>query len=179
MRGMCYRTEPSSGYIHYMTYTYIIESQGYYKIGKAIDIDKRMKSYDTHNPMYKLVKVYEGNHEKMLHKKYKNKHSHLEWFNLTISDIQELLVMELTTNNQIGILKNGSYGIITDDAISEKLRAKRKILRRNQLSIKRTGKTKKELLHELRGKPQPRAKIVKTTQQTGMKLQKKKEYPRE
>jgi hypothetical protein len=68
-------------------YTYTIESQGLYKIGKAKNVEKRIKAYKTHNPMFKLIKTIEGDYEEQLHIIYKNKRSHLEWFNLTQDDV--------------------------------------------------------------------------------------------
>jgi hypothetical protein len=71
-------------------YTYIIESQGYYKIGKATDIDKRLASYRTHSVMFKVIKIYPVNYEKVLHHLFTNKLYKLEWFNLDENDIRNI-----------------------------------------------------------------------------------------
>ena len=39
---------------------YLLETPNYYKIGYADDIDKRMKSYNTHNPEYALIDQFKG-----------------------------------------------------------------------------------------------------------------------
>lgn len=62
---------------------YLIESGEYYKIGYAQNVDDRMKTYNTHNPNYKLIDAMPGTRsdEAVLHElcaEYQNK---LEWFN--------------------------------------------------------------------------------------------------
>ena len=71
-------------------YTYIIESQGLYKIGKALNIEKRLKGYRTHNPTFQLVKTIPGDYENILHKAYWEKRSHLEWYKLSQEDVDEI-----------------------------------------------------------------------------------------
>jgi hypothetical protein len=71
-------------------YTYIIKSGEYYKIGKTIDPNKRFSQYNTHNPDYNIVKLIKGNCEKYLHKIYKHKHSHLEFYHLAAEDINSI-----------------------------------------------------------------------------------------
>lgn len=68
-------------------YTYIIESQGLYKIGRAKNVEKRINQYRTHNPLFKVVKVINGDYERLLHKIFWDKRSHLEWYNLTQEEI--------------------------------------------------------------------------------------------
>ena len=72
-------------------YTYIIESQGYYKIGKSIDMEQRLGDYNTHNPVYKLICVIKGDYEDELHEKYDNKRFKLEWFSLTEDEVNQIL----------------------------------------------------------------------------------------
>ena len=71
-------------------YTYIIESQGLYKIGKARDVAKRLKSYKTHNPVFQLIKTISGDYEDQLHRAFYKKRSHLEWFKLTEEDVTDI-----------------------------------------------------------------------------------------
>lgn len=49
---------------------YLLETPNYYKIGYADDIDKRMKSYNTHNPEYALIDQFKGSEftEKVVHR---------------------------------------------------------------------------------------------------------------
>jgi len=71
-------------------YTYIIESQGLYKIGRAIDLEKRLRGYKTHNPSFKVVKVIDGDYEKELHHAFKKRRSHLEWYKLDLNTIENI-----------------------------------------------------------------------------------------
>lgn len=61
---------------------YLIESTQYYKIGFTKNINKRMKSYSTHNPDYILIDSMDGtkNEELFLHNLCKNFHYKLEWY---------------------------------------------------------------------------------------------------
>ncbi len=49
---------------------YLLETPNYYKIGYADNIDKRMKSYNTHNPEYALIDQFKGSEftEKVVHR---------------------------------------------------------------------------------------------------------------
>lgn len=67
--------------------TYIIESQGLYKIGKTKNWGKRQKSYNTTNPLWKLEFLIEDNVETYLHLQYSNKRINNEWFALTNTDL--------------------------------------------------------------------------------------------
>lgn len=46
--------------------TYIIKSGEYYTIGKTKNLEKRLKTYRTHNPIIEVVKVFDGDFEKDL-----------------------------------------------------------------------------------------------------------------
>ena len=61
---------------------YLIESYDYYKIGYAIDIKSRMKTYATHNPDFKLLDECNGNEkiETILHRELKHLRIKGEWF---------------------------------------------------------------------------------------------------
>ena len=39
---------------------YLLESSDYYKIGYAKDLSKRLRSYSTHNPDYRVIDVMDG-----------------------------------------------------------------------------------------------------------------------
>lgn len=68
--------------------TYIIESQGVYKIGKTTNIQKRLDGYDTHNPGYELIHTYSADCEAYLHSMFSSKRIRKEWFSLDSIDIQ-------------------------------------------------------------------------------------------
>ena len=61
---------------------YLIESQNYYKIGYAVDVKSRMKSYFTHNPDFKLLDECNGDEkiEAILHNRLKHLRVKGEWF---------------------------------------------------------------------------------------------------
>lgn len=82
---------------------YLIKSGNYIKIGYSENLEKRLQSYNTHNPNYQLIDTIEGNEdlEKTLHhlcKEFKFKN---EWFHLNqfIIDIWN----KLKTSNFISI----------------------------------------------------------------------------
>lgn len=64
---------------------YLIQSGDKIKLGYTKDILKRMSSYRTHNPHFKLLKTYYRSDaelfEKKLHKKYKE-FRQLEWYDI-------------------------------------------------------------------------------------------------
>ena len=49
---------------------YLIQSNDYIKIGYTVNLEKRLKQYNTHNPEYKILYVREGtaSDEYFLHK---------------------------------------------------------------------------------------------------------------
>jgi len=71
-------------------YTYIMKSHDLHKIGRAIDVDNRLKGFLTGNPYIELVKTIDGNHEKKLHTLFKDKRVKGEWFNLSQEDIDSI-----------------------------------------------------------------------------------------
>ena len=77
------------------SYVYLLKSGDLYKIGFASDWQKRKKSYDTHNPDYKLIFLYKGYDsfevESFLHKKYIDKNVQGEWFDLSDDEILYLI----------------------------------------------------------------------------------------
>lgn len=97
-------------------YTYIIESQGLYKIGKATDVEKRMSNFKTGNPSFILIKTIEGDHESFLHKHFKEKRSHLEWFSLSEEDISS--IERVLTNRYV--VDKVMHSIVTSEGCDEK-----------------------------------------------------------
>lgn len=64
---------------------YLLESSDYYKIGYTLNeetLEKRLKSYHTHNPEFELVDLYEGDkkEENKIHKLCKDFKYKGEWF---------------------------------------------------------------------------------------------------
>lgn len=101
-------------------YTYIIESQGYHKIGRAENILTRMKSYDTHNPLYQIIKVYHGDYEEWLHVMFRNKHTHLEWYKLDQNDIDKLPELHMPIEVSMAqVQKECSIAVYTEKQIRE------------------------------------------------------------
>lgn len=73
------------------SYIYIMEDRGIYKIGKADNVNKRLKQMETGNPYIKIhyygkVKDWIGS-EKHLHNLFKCKNVKGEWFNLDSYDV--------------------------------------------------------------------------------------------
>lgn len=60
---------------------YLIESQGFLKIGFSDNIDKRIDSYHTENPNFKVLNTREGDRkdESYLHFLFKDYIDHREW----------------------------------------------------------------------------------------------------
>jgi len=58
--------------------TYIIESQGHYKIGKTKDLETRVKVFDTHCFSFTVVKLIHLDIEEALHEIFKHKRVKLE-----------------------------------------------------------------------------------------------------
>lgn len=67
--------------------TYIIESQGFYKIGKTKNISTRLKCFNTHCFNFKLIKIIYKDIESLLHLVFAEKRVKLEWFNLDDEDL--------------------------------------------------------------------------------------------
>jgi hypothetical protein len=61
---------------------YLIESSDYYKIGKAKDVNKRMRQYATHNPDYQLLDMLDApdSIEVLLHNFLRRWKYKTEWF---------------------------------------------------------------------------------------------------
>jgi hypothetical protein len=101
-------------------YTYIIESQGYHKIGRAKNVLTRMKNYDTHNPLYTILKIYEGDYEEWLHVQFRKKHVKLEWYKLSEEDIEQLPTMQMPVAISIeDVIEQCSPKAYTNKQLSE------------------------------------------------------------
>lgn len=78
------------GKLFKIMFTYLIKSHNLYKIGKARDVDKRVKTYRTHNPKFELIKIIEGDCERSLHSIYHHKRIKGEWFDLDDYDLSKI-----------------------------------------------------------------------------------------
>jgi len=76
-------------------YIYLLKSQenGYYKIGKSVNPDRRIKTLQTGNPekidLVLKVKVFDrfsAKIESALHSQYSYLNKNGEWFNLSLED---------------------------------------------------------------------------------------------
>lgn len=80
-------------------YLYLIQHNNipeYTKIGFTTDIEKRIKSLQTASPtgvkvIYLVESEYAYKLEQALHKRYSSKNSNLEWFKLTVEDIEDII----------------------------------------------------------------------------------------
>lgn len=74
------------------TVTYIVKTQELYKIGETryCSLKARIAAYITHNPYMEIVRIYHGDVEKQMQAEMMHKHSHAEWFSLSVDDLQLL-----------------------------------------------------------------------------------------
>ena len=90
-------------------YIYLVaSSNGLFKIGRTINLHQRMWHLSVDHPEEELALVYavelqdQFNGERELHRKYRRKQVHGEWFNLDCGDIARILtqfqVDEMQTN---------------------------------------------------------------------------------
>lgn len=97
-------------------YTYIIESQGYHKIGKAVDVLKRINGYKTHNPVFKIILILGFDCERYLHRKFLNKRFRGEWFTLNDIDIawiessKDVIEKIIIESKTVNLLSRQTYG---------------------------------------------------------------------
>lgn len=75
------------------TKTYLMTDQntGYTKIGKAADCIARERTLQSEKPTISLLAVCDNQVESELHRKYKHKRLRGEWFDLTKSEIREII----------------------------------------------------------------------------------------
>ena len=81
--------QPTEGYV------YLFKSQNLYKIGKAIDIDKRKKKIerDVSEDLVLIHQIASNDYtraETILHKRFAHLRKWGEWFDLSFEDIQEI-----------------------------------------------------------------------------------------
>ena len=78
-----------------LDYLYIIESDNKYKIGYSSNFKARLKNYKTHLGVVNLIYVTKQNDcfelEAKIHEMYKNNNIMGEWFNLSNSDIINII----------------------------------------------------------------------------------------
>jgi len=74
----------------YKTYIVLDTLSGLYKIGKATNVEKRVKALSVANINLSLVFVIEKNCEFELQKHFSSKKVKSEWFNLGDDDIAEI-----------------------------------------------------------------------------------------
>lgn len=82
----------NSRYMRIPGYIYVIRQDDFFKIGKALDMQNRMKMYITENPneLEVIIEHKVNNYgyvEKHLHNMFKSKRIRGEWFKLTNTDI--------------------------------------------------------------------------------------------
>ena len=75
---------------------YLFKSQDIYKIGKAIDVQKRYETLLTGNPYLEIVCFGDGVKEKDIHNYFSGKRIKNEWFNLDEKDV--LKAIDFITN---------------------------------------------------------------------------------
>lgn len=77
---------------------------GYYKIGKTTNLGMRLKTYDTHNPIWNLVYTVNCDCEQYLLDKYSDKRLKFDWFSLNQDDVDWIKKnTETLTQNRKGI----------------------------------------------------------------------------
>jgi len=98
-------------------YVYLVaSSNGLFKIGRTINLHQRMWQLSSDHPEEELALIYavelkdQFNGERWLHRKYRHKRVHGEWFNLDHSDIARILtqfqVDEMQTNVMAKYVRN-------------------------------------------------------------------------
>lgn len=73
------------------TYLLMNNRNGYYKIGRSINILKREKTLQSEDPDISLISSTPIDIEFELHQKYKDKHIRGEWFSLNESDVKDII----------------------------------------------------------------------------------------
>lgn len=78
-------------------FTYIMKdcNNGLYKIGKSIDPKYREKTLQSEKPSIKMVKQFNVDIEKQLHKEFKNNRVRGEWFNLSKIQVNHICTRNL------------------------------------------------------------------------------------
>lgn len=74
----------------YKTYIFIDNAAGLYKIGRAVDIEKRLNTLSVANANLSVALTIGYDVENELHKTYSKKKVKSEWFRLTEKDIEDI-----------------------------------------------------------------------------------------
>jgi hypothetical protein len=74
----------------YKTYLMKDTKSGYYKIGKSINPIYRERTLQYEKPSIKLVKVWDNDIEKKLHKEYAYQRLRGEWFKLSLIQVKHI-----------------------------------------------------------------------------------------
>ena len=105
---------------------YLLESTNYYKVGFTENyetLDKRITSYKTHNPDFKLIKIYNGGikEEKFIHKLLSEHLHYGEWFhkNSNTENIINTIPEELIILSIEELIGSSEYSYNSDKVISE------------------------------------------------------------
>lgn len=87
-------------------YTYLMQSNREFKIGKSIDPEKRLQQIKTARPDVRLIAYGFGVSEKELHFKFKHQKIYREWFLLNKEDVEYIIK---ALNNECGNITITSY----------------------------------------------------------------------
>ena len=70
--------------------TYLMRNDKLYKIGKSIDVGRRLKTFKTSNPKIELMMTCDEGKvkERELHRMFKHRKNEGEWFALSSSDLE-------------------------------------------------------------------------------------------
>ena len=72
-------------------HTYLIYDGTYYKIGKSVSPDRRIKEIRSHNPQAELIHTIPADVETELHRKYSECRVENEWYNLQSEQVSEIV----------------------------------------------------------------------------------------
>lgn len=75
---------------HFKTYILLDIASGLYKIGRAVDVEKRVKDLSVANTNLSIVLSIGRDVENELHKAYSGKRVESEWFRLTKKDVSDI-----------------------------------------------------------------------------------------
>lgn len=108
-----------------MQYIYLVECQGFRKIGIAGDVESRMASLQTGNPFPLCLEGCYGFEnaeivEKAVHQKFAEFRKRGEWFDLHKENVEEFRhICEVLGGAEVVRYKNISLSAVTDDAVKD------------------------------------------------------------
>ena len=82
--------QESVTYIKQMTYL-MVDGNGYVKIGKSLNPNKRERTLQSENPSIKMIAVCNDDIELKLHKAYKKYRKRGEWFSLSKAQVNKII----------------------------------------------------------------------------------------